>query len=138
MNTIRSRFFMLAALTALLLPTTPALAQHDGHAPAAAAAAVPSVAETGAALRDLWIGHVFWVRNVAVAAIAGDSQAATVAEKEVVANAHAIADAIEPYYGKAASEQLFTLLAGHYGAVKKILDATLAAREPGRTPWSSP
>jgi len=35
--------------------------------------------------------------------------------KEVVANAKQIADAIEPYYGKAASEKLFGLLAGHYG-----------------------
>jgi len=34
-----------------------------------------------------------------------------------------------PYYGKAASEKLFGLLAGHYGAVKQYLDATAAGNK---------
>jgi hypothetical protein len=42
----------------------------------------------------------------------------------VVANAQAIAGAIEPYYGKAASDQLFKLLAGHWGAISDYLNAT--------------
>src|SRR4026209_3024193 len=33
---------------------------------------------------------------------------------------------IEPYYGKDASGKLFGLLAGHYGAVKQYLEATVA------------
>ena len=79
-----------------------------------------------AALRDLWVGHIFWVRNVAVDTLAGNKAAAAAAEKEVVANARQIAAAIEPYYGKEASEKLFGLLAGHYGAVKQYLEATAA------------
>jgi hypothetical protein len=90
----------------------------------AQAPAAPKVAETGAALRDLWVGHIFWVRNVAVDTFAGNKKAAAAAEKEVVANAKQIAGAIEPYYGKEASEKLFGLLAGHYGAVKQYLEAT--------------
>jgi len=55
--------------------------------------------------------------------LAGNTAAAKAAEDQVVANARQIAGAIEPYYGKAASEKLFGLLAGHYGAVKEYLVA---------------
>jgi hypothetical protein len=79
-----------------------------------------------ASLRDLWIGHVFWVRNVVVAELAGDAAAQQEAEKQVVANAQAIAASIEPFYGADAKKKLFTLLAGHYGAVKAYLDASIA------------
>jgi hypothetical protein len=44
----------------------------------------------------------------------------------VVANAKAIAASIEPFYGKAASDKLFKLLAGHWGAISDYLDATRA------------
>jgi hypothetical protein len=92
-----------------------------------AAAADPTKAHMiEAALRDLWIGHVFWVRNVVVAALAGDTAAQQTAETQVVGNAQAIAGAFEPFYGVKAKEKLFSLLAGHYGAVKAYLDASIA------------
>lgn len=99
---------------------------HSAVVLAAATANAAKVDATKAALRDLWIGHVFWVRNVVVASFAGDKAAQQAAEKQVVANAQAIAGAFEPYYGVKAKEKLFTLLAGHYGAVKDYLDATIA------------
>lgn len=34
-----------------------------------------------------------------------------------------------PFYGEAASEKLFTLLAGHYGAVKEYSEATVAGNK---------
>jgi len=52
---------------------------------------------TRAALRDLWIGHVFCVRNVVTAEIAGEATAQKAAEIQVVANAQAIAASIEPF-----------------------------------------
>ena len=70
--------------------------------------------------------HVFWVRNVVEETMAGHADAAKTAENQVVANAKQIAAAIEPFYGKAASDKLFSLLAGHYGAVKQYLDATMS------------
>jgi hypothetical protein len=79
-----------------------------------------------ASLRDLWIGHAFWVRNVVVAELGGDAAAQQEAEKQVVANAQAIAASVEPFYGADAKNKLFTLLAGHYGAVKAYLDASIA------------
>lgn len=118
----------MATLSRRMLVTTLALiAPVLAHAadPAPTPRTLPTaVAETRAALRDLWSGHVFWVRNVVEARLAGDADRAKVAEQQVVANAHDIAGAIEPFYGKAASDQLFTLLAGHYGAVSEYLDAT--------------
>jgi hypothetical protein len=119
------------AWTQPALAATPAAKTH-AHAAVIAAVAVANQAKvhsTKAALRDLWIGHVFWTRNVVTAALAGDATAKQTAEKQVVANAQAIAAAIEPFYGAAAKKKLFALLAGHYGAVKAYLEASLAKNE---------
>ena len=121
---------------ALLLSTTlalalPGLASADAEHATGAAASV-TLADAKAAQRDLWIGHVFWVRNVVDARFEGNANEAKVAEQQVVANAKAIAASIEPFYGKAASEKLFTLLAGHWGAISDYLDATRANRKAGQ------
>lgn len=116
---------LVPAALALTLPALGAAAT-----PQATDACVPArIADTGAALRDLWIGHVFWARNVVAARFAGDASAAKTAEQQVVTNAQAIAGAIEPYYGKAASDQLFKLLAGHWGAISGYLDATRTGKK---------
>lgn len=128
MNMMKRCLGMISILATVFAPAVPALAQHGTHS-IAQAPAPAKVNETGAALRDLWVAHVFWVRNVVVSTFAGNEPAAAVAEQEVVANAKQIAAAIEPYYGKDASEKLFGLLAGHYGAVKQYLDATVAGNK---------
>ncbi len=74
-------------------------------------------------LRDLWTGHIFWVRNVVLATKYNDDDAAKVAEGKVVENSRAIGDAIASIYGKEAGDKLFGLLAGHYGAVKDYMIA---------------
>ena len=114
-----------AALAVVAATALPVHAQHAAHA-ARTTAGAPTVAQASAAQRDLWIGHIFWVRNVVLETLASNPVAAAVAEKQVVANANSIAASIEPFYGKAASEKLFTLLTGHYGAVKQYLEATAA------------
>jgi len=120
------RFAMAASIAvAFLYAALPAHAQHMQHLVAQTPAQAHG-AEDSAAQRDLWVGHIFWVRNVVSDTLAGNKQAAAVAEKQVVANARAIAASIEPFYGKAASDKLFGLLAGHYGAVKQHLEATVA------------
>src|SRR5215813_9048692 len=84
--------------------------------PVQVAVATPSGQNTAAAkaiMRDLWVGHIFWVRNVVFETFANNESAAEAAEAEVVANARQIGDAIEPFYGKPAADKLFTLLAGH-------------------------
>lgn len=128
------KFPMMISLVAALAISAPVLAagpMAEGHHHGA----VIQIAATGdigkidaakATQRDLWIGHVFWVRNVVIAGVAGDKAAQKAAETQVVENAHAIAASIEPFYGAAAKDKLFGLLAGHYGAIKAYLDATLA------------
>jgi hypothetical protein len=89
------------------------------------------VVATSEALRDLWTDHIFWIRNVVMATADKNAAERKTAEAQVVANAKQIAGAIEPYYGKAASDQLFTLLAGHWGAIRAYLDATYAGDSAG-------
>jgi hypothetical protein len=118
----------LAAAGALaLLLATPAIAAEARQAkPTEAHATTPSAKthQAAAAMRDLWIGHIFWIRNVAVATLDKDTIQAEAAEQQAIANARAIAAGIEPYYGTAAKNTFFTLLGGHYAAVKEYLVAT--------------
>ena len=132
MKPIQRSVIAASIVAAFLAPAAPVFAQHAEHVAIAQPPASAKVAETGAVLRDLWVGHVFWVRNVVVDTFAGNRAAAAVAEKEVVANARQIAAAIETYYGKEASEKLFSLLAGHYDAVKQYLEATTAGSKAGQ------
>ncbi|TJY55415.1 hypothetical protein E4T66_20960 [Sinimarinibacterium sp. CAU 1509] len=120
--------FVALALSAMavLLPSGPAHSAESHHAHSATTA---SVVETNAAMRDLWLGHVFWVRNVVESTLSDNSAAAKAAEEQVVANAKQIASAIEPFYGKEASDKLFGLLAGHYGAIKDYLAAQTPAAQ---------
>jgi hypothetical protein len=121
----------VAALAAALLAAAGARAdmQMEMSVPPEGSA---KVVATDAAVRDLWITHVFWVRNVVIETLAKRSDAAKVAEGEVVANAHAIGDSIKPFYGDAAGDALFQLLAGHYGAIKAYLTATAAGNKKGQ------
>lgn len=112
-----------AVCAAMLLTVASWTLTNEAHAQGEPAAKA-SAAATQDAIRDLWVGHIFWVRNVVLGTYTGDAPAAAAAEKQVVANAKAIAAAIEPFYGKAASEKLFGLLAGHWGAIKDHIGAT--------------
>ena len=124
MKTIARRTFVVAAgIAAAAGRATPVLA--DSRQLAAATPASAKVAETKAALRDLWVGHIFWVRGVVFATVAKNNPAATAAEQAVVGNAKDIAGAIAPFYGQPASDKLFELLAGHYGAIKEYLEAAV-------------
>jgi len=117
----------LAALTlfSLSLASPLALGANDS---AAAAPKSAKVAATQAALRDVWVGHIFWVREVSRSVADKNTAATESAEQQAVANAKAIAGSIEPFYGKPAAEQLFKLLAGHYTAIKTHAVANAAGK----------
>jgi hypothetical protein len=123
---IAKKMMLIAAV--LLMAASPSLAHEKQMTMQESAKSV----ELREALRDLWVGHVFWVRNVALTTSLGDTGAAKVAEENVVKNARAIADAIIPVYGKPAGDKLFGLLAGHYGAVKEYMTAAYAADTTGK------
>lgn len=121
---IRVPMILATALTLAFPSFAPAATES-----AASANESTKLADTKAALRDLWVEHIFWVRNVVEARLDGNANKAKLSEQQVVANAHELAGAIEPYYGKAASDKLFTLLAGHWGAISEYLDAAHAGNK---------
>lgn len=84
------------------------------------------VAETKQVLRDLWVGHIFWVRHVVSNNAAHNPEARDAAEEEVVANAKQIAHTMTPFYGDAASDKFFSLLHINYGEIREYSEATVA------------
>jgi hypothetical protein len=128
----------VGAAASLVSADTTAFASEDHHHAIVVrvAAEQPSrsqnTSQTAAALRDLWIGHIFWVRSVSVAALDHNDAAMKTAEQQAVANAQSIAASIEPFYGAAARDAFFKLLAGHYGAVKAYLVATVSNNASGQ------
>lgn len=117
---IRTLALLLAVLCA------PLAWSQTPTAPAAESSMQSAALTTRLALRDLWVEHVFWVRNYTVANQQGNAAQAGTAAKEVVANATAIANTLQPLYGQPAADQLLTLLAGHWGAIKDYSDASVA------------
>jgi len=87
------------------------------------------VAEMKQALRDLWVGHIFWVRHVVSNIATNDPEERDAAEKEVGANTKHIANTIAPFYGEAASEKFFSLIDINYGAVREYSEATVAGNK---------
>ena len=93
--------------------------------PTAAGTTVPAP-KLQAALRTLWHGHVTATRDYAFAVQAGKQQHAATSADAVVANARQLSNAIAGFYGKPAGERMLALLAGHWGAVKAMTDASQA------------
>lgn len=104
----------------LLFLYSPSLFAQNSVPPDSAKLVATQMAE-----RDLWVDHIFWIRSVVIARSDKNAKAETEADKQVVTNAKKLADVIEPFYGKPASEKLFKLLGEHYGAVKDYLNATI-------------
>jgi hypothetical protein len=126
--------FKLSTLLAIpvFLVTTFGLAHTTSGATAAPSADRASAIETKIALRDLWVEHIFWIRNYVLATHEGDQAQRKVAEAEVLANAKALSESIAPFYGQAASDSLLKLLAGHWTAVRDYNTATLAKSKAGQ------
>lgn len=125
--TDRRELLSVGAAVAALMPLSGSAFAASKHShPAKRKARTDKTFETAAALRDLWIGHIFWVRAVSLATIEKQDAVAKTAEQQAVANAQSIAATIEPFYGAGAKDAFFKLLAGHYGAVKAYLEATVA------------
>ena len=87
------------------------------------------VEEMQQTLRDLWVGHIFWVRHVVSNIATNDPEERDAAEKEVETNTKQIANTMTPFYGEAASEKLYRLLVGNIGAVEEYSEATVAGNK---------
>jgi len=80
-------------------------------------------------LRDLWVGHIFWVRHIVSNIATNDPEERDAAEKEVETNTKQIANTITPFYGEAAAEKFHRLLDGNVGAVEEYSEATVAGNK---------
>ena len=114
------------ALGLTFAATAPVALAGAAHPAASASVAAPATPQLHAAMRSLWHGHIVNTRDYALAIHKGDKAAADKAAKDVVANAQQIADAVAGFYGKDAGAGLLKLLAGHWGGVKALTDATKA------------
>ncbi|MCM2320553.1 MAG: hypothetical protein NDI93_14700 [Pseudomonas sp.] len=117
---------IIRTLALLLVLCVPLAWSQTPAAPAAQAEMQSAALTTRLALRDLWVEHIFWVRSYALANHNGKAAQADTAAKEVVTNATAIANSLQPLYGQPAADQMLTLLAGHWGAIKDYSDASVA------------
>jgi hypothetical protein len=81
------------------------------------------VAELKMALRNLYINHIFWVRDLVVSTRFGEKAAVSEADEYGEKNANAIGHSIDPFYGQAAGAKFATLFGGHYSAVKAYMNA---------------
>jgi hypothetical protein len=104
--------------------------QHSNpHGPSFAASAnnldETKVTELRIALHDLWVEHVVWTRQYIVAA-AVDSPDASFAAERLLKNQDDIGDAIKPYYGDEAGDQLTILLKDHILIAVDLLEAAKA------------
>lgn len=83
------------------------------------------ITELRFALHDLWVEHVVWTRQYVVAA-AADSPDAGFAAERLLKNQEEIGDAIKPFYGDQAGDQLTFLLKGHILIAVDLLEAAKA------------
>ena len=80
------------------------------------------------AMDKLWAEHVLWTRQFIVSAVAGleDLDAAT---QRLLKNQDDIGNAIVPFYGKEAGEQLAKLLKEHIMIAAKLVKAAIAKND---------
>jgi hypothetical protein len=117
---MRSILSILAVISVFSIWITPA---------AESQAATPNpvkVADLKMALRDLYINHIFWVRDLVVSTRLGEKGAVSEADEYGLKNAKAIGLSISPFYGQAAGEKFAALFVGHYSGVKAYMNAAFA------------
>lgn len=122
----------IAALVAALVLSLVGLAGCDHKSQAVEDVNPVRVATMQKTLRDLWLGHIFWVQRVVLFNTTIDPTEREAAEKQVLANANAIASTVTPFYGEAGYGKFLALLTGHYAAVKDYSEATMFANTHGQ------
>lgn len=105
---LRVALGLAATLAGLQAGASPALAQAMPHHKVGASAADTLRQD----MRDLWSDHVIWTRAYVISAVA-DQPDAQAAATRLLKNQEDIGAAVGKIYGKAAGDQLTTLLKEH-------------------------
>jgi phage terminase Nu1 subunit (DNA packaging protein) len=139
-----ARALILAPLAALCLVAVAAQAQTPPAKTPCAAAREASMTmatvDLKTAMRTLWEEHITYTRNYIISALADLPDRDAVAER-LLSNQDDIGNAIKPYYGEAAGEQLSTLLRDHIviatGVVGAAKDGDKAQLADAQAKWSA-
>jgi len=86
----------------------------------------PATIEIKDKLKGLWLDHIQYERAFVQFTKDKNADAARVSDAKAAKNARDFADAIGRYYGKDATERLYTILYGHYQGIKEYTAASLA------------
>ena len=119
----RSGQILIVAIALAAATLSPSLVSHDHSA--AAANARTNRAAFHDAMRHLWEDHIVWTRMVIVSMVEELPDQA-VATDRLLRNQDDLGDAIRPFYGEAAGEQLSTLLREHIIGAATLLNAAKA------------
>lgn len=120
---------------ALAVTATPAVDAHSGHDAATNKAAFHD------AMRKLWEDHIVWTRQYIVSAAteSGDLPDIGPTTDRLLANQADIGNALKPFYGDAAGEQVTALLRDHILTAAGLIAAAKAgdgaAVESASTAW---
>ncbi len=126
MSRLLRRWHGLAVALAIALGTGALMPAVTGHEHAAVSADARTN-RTGFhdAMRELWEDHIVWTRMVIVS-IVEELPDRTVSTSRLLRNQDEIGDAIAPFYGQTAGEQLSTLLREHIVGAATLLNAAKA------------
>jgi len=123
---------LIAVVSAVL--TLAVSGAHDGradtgHAHHNSAAALPATTQKQAvfqdAMRKLWEDHITWTR-LAIISFAHDLPDQPATQARLLRNQADIGNAVKPYYGRAAGNQLTALLKDHIVGAVSLLQAAKA------------
>lgn len=112
-----------------------AVAGAESHEPSASAATAPLTrAAFHDAMRKLWEDHITWTRLYIVSAATGDEDLPDIGPTtdRLLANQADIADAIRPFFGDAARDQLDELLREHILTAAEVIAAARAGDADGQ------
>lgn len=114
------RFAALAGfIVVAALATVPAVRADNGHRHTASAAKKAAFHDT---MRKLWEDHITWTR-LAIVSFAHDLPDLAATQDRLLRNQKDIGDAIKPFYGRRAGDQLTDLLTEHITGAVALLQA---------------
>jgi hypothetical protein len=137
---MRSKFiFILVPMLTGLLSIASVQAQHFHHHHSAGPHHITgSMVEFNQDMRKLWEDHITWTRNV-IFNILDNLPGTNEAVARLLQNQDDIGDAIKPFYGNAAGDQLAALLKGHITTAADLLvalrDNDAAGLAAANTAW---